>query len=596
MKKLLSALSAMAAGLAVLVGCGPNQTVEIAVVGVELSETTLHLNVGESAVLQATVTPENATDKSLEWTSTEPEVALVQNGTVRAVGLGQAIVSATSKNGKVGSCTVLVQEDKPSSVAVTGIRLSATSLTIAVGESAQLTATVSPSNATVKGLKWYSESDLVSVDPNGNVYGVKVGTAIVTVEATDGSGVKATCTVTVYDPEDGKIHITFNPSEVEMEEDPDGKSGPVTVDVRVEPKDAEVDNYLRWDSSDWSVVAFELEPVRNPDGSPTGQFILQLFPEGPGSAFITVSDPEGNVLASLSVTVKPVPVKVATLRIDPSSAVLKVGGKVTMTAVYEPADAANAEFVWSSSRTSVASLNKDKGISVEVTALDPGSSTITVSTADGSLKATAQVTVSPKGIDANGFSYVDMGLSVYLAYENVGAEKNHYYEAGDYFAWGETKPQADYSFSWNSYKWWSPTEGGLTKYCTESSAGKVDNLTQLLPEDDAAHVNMGGDWRMPTAEEAVELVENCDISYRTFGSYRLVRFTSKRNSAILEIPVAGGYSEGYYLNGENFLIWTSTLSPIDSEGAMTLQNYRSEYVYGFFRSEGFNVRGVLSKE
>ena len=96
---------------------------------------------------------------------------------------------------------------------------------------------------------------------------------------------------------------------------------------------------------------------------------------------------------------------------------------------------------------------------------------------------------------ADGYEYVDMGLSVKWATCNVGAK--HPYEYGDYFSWGETAPKNDYS--WATYKFTS--DGGST-FIKYSGGEKL----VLDAEDDAAAANWGGEWRMPTLAEIKELL------------------------------------------------------------------------------------------
>ena len=105
-----------------------------------------------------------------------------------------------------------------------------------------------------------------------------------------------------------------------------------------------------------------------------------------------------------------------------------------------------------------------------------------------------------------GHKYVDLGLSVKWATCNVGATEP--WEYGGYFAWGETEEKSDYS--WETYRWCNGSENTMTKYCTNSYFGRVDNKILLEPEDDVAHVKWGGSWRMPTHEEQMELLERCN--------------------------------------------------------------------------------------
>ena len=106
-------------------------------------------------------------------------------------------------------------------------------------------------------------------------------------------------------------------------------------------------------------------------------------------------------------------------------------------------------------------------------------------------------------INANGNEWVDLGLpsGTLWATCNIGAESPE--KDGDYFAWGETEPKDLYN--WSTYKWCNGSANSLTKYCTSSTYGTVDNKTILELSDDAAYVNLGSDWRLPIRAELNEL-------------------------------------------------------------------------------------------
>ena len=112
---------------------------------------------------------------------------------------------------------------------------------------------------------------------------------------------------------------------------------------------------------------------------------------------------------------------------------------------------------------------------------------------------------------------VDLGLpsGTLWATCNVGASSPE--ESGDAFAWGETEPVREYDWNnpWSNYKWCNGSSDTLTKYCTDSDYGTVDNLTELELEDDAAWVNWGPMWRMPNEEQFDELEENCTWKWST---------------------------------------------------------------------------------
>lgn len=142
---------------------------------------------------------------------------------------------------------------------------------------------------------------------------------------------------------------------------------------------------------------------------------------------------------------------------------------------------------------------------------------------------------------------VDLGLPSGLlwAIYNVGASTPEEY--GDYFAWGETTTKSQYD--WTTYKTLSNgSNSSLKKYCTRSGFGVVDNKTTLEPEDDAAHVNWGGLWRMPTYAEQLELIEYCDVTmttnYNRTGIAGAI-FTSKKNGNFIFLPATGDYYNGY---------------------------------------------------
>ena len=195
--------------------------------------------------------------------------------------------------------------------------------------------------------------------------------------------------------------------------------------------------------------------------------------------------------------------------------------------------------------------------------------------------------------DYNGHAYVDLGLSVKWATCNVGATKPEEY--GNYYAWGETTPKTTYS--WSTYKWCNGSSTTMTKYCTDSDYGTVDNKTVLDKEDDAAAVNMGGSWRMPTKAEQDELQTKCTWTWTydyngTGVAGRIV--TSKTNGNSIFLPAAGyrGNSGLKYV-GSDGNYWSSSLSTGYSYNACSLYFY-SDGVYwsNDGRCYGRSVRGV----
>jgi hypothetical protein len=173
---------------------------------------------------------------------------------------------------------------------------------------------------------------------------------------------------------------------------------------------------------------------------------------------------------------------------------------------------------------------------------------------------------------------VDLGLSVMWATCNVGAEKPEDY--GDYFAWGETEPKETYD--WTTYKYCNGASRTLLKYCSDSSYGNngfTDNKIMLESGDDAATVNWGGSWRMPTRDELQELLEKCTWTAITQNGVNGCKVIGPNGNSIF-LPASGyidGTSPSYV--GERGDFWASSLS---------LNSPRNAYNV-FFRSNVVNV-------
>ncbi len=200
--------------------------------------------------------------------------------------------------------------------------------------------------------------------------------------------------------------------------------------------------------------------------------------------------------------------------------------------------------------------------------------------------ATAQTT-------HEGHEYVDLGLTsgTLWATYNVGASAPE--EAGGYFAWGETQPKENYAwknegeYKWGVYNLSDATNYGMTKY------NKTDGKTVLEAEDDAAHVNWGGDWRMPTIEEQQELLDECDWSWDSTKKGYTV--TGKNGNAIF-LPAAGfrydsslGYAGGYGY------YWSSSLREASPYDAGYLEFGSGSHGPDYYdRRHGQSVRAVRS--
>lgn len=176
------------------------------------------------------------------------------------------------------------------------------------------------------------------------------------------------------------------------------------------------------------------------------------------------------------------------------------------------------------------------------------------------------------GDDANGHAYVDLGLTsgTLWATMNVGATSPEDY--GDYFAWGEVTgyDNGKTSFSWSTYKYCNGSSSSMTKYCTSSSYGTVDNKTELELSDDAARHNWGGSWRMPSKEQFQELYDECTWTWTTQGGVNGYRVSSKKNANTLFLPAAGCRATSLNSAGSYGNFWSRSLFTGGSNGAYDL--------------------------
>ena len=191
--------------------------------------------------------------------------------------------------------------------------------------------------------------------------------------------------------------------------------------------------------------------------------------------------------------------------------------------------------------------------------------------------------------------YVDLGLpsGTLWATCNIGATNPEDY--GDYFAWGETAPKGD--FTWETYKWCNGSDRTMTKYCTKSSYGTIDNKTELEPEDDAACAYWGPSWRMPSQEQINELMSHCSHESTTLNGVNGMLVTGPNGNSIF-LPAAGGIEGSTRLDAGLYgHYWSRTLDPDSNRFANTLFTIpEAPGVYYGLRDHGFCVRPVRAPQ
>ena len=344
------------------------------VTGVTISPTSATLNVGSTKLFTATVSPSDATNKAVNWTSSNTSVATVDsNGLVTAKSAGTTTITVTTIDGGYKK-TANVTVNNPT-IPVTSLSIDKTSLSLIVGNTSKITATVSPSDATNKTVNWTSSNTSVAtVDSNGLVTAKSAGSATITVTTIDG-GYKKTANVTVstQTPSTIKVQsVSLDRYIVTLET---GSKTHLTASIY--PSDA-TNKGVTWTSSNTNVATVDS------NGNITGV--------SPGAASITVKTNDGGFTATANVSVsnpKPTTVSVTGVSLNSSSINTTIGQTIVLSATVAPSNATNKEVTWTSSNTNVATVDSTG----KVTAKSVGNATITVTTKDGNYRASCSVRV-----------------------------------------------------------------------------------------------------------------------------------------------------------------------------------------------------------
>ena len=316
------------------------------------------MKAGETVTLTATVNPDDATDKTVTWSTTDATVATVSIGVVTAKKVGTATITAKAGD-KTATCEITV-----AATPVESISLNQTSASLKAGETITLTATVGPDDATDKTVTWTASDETIATVANGVVTAKKVGTATITAKAGDKT---ASCAITVIPTP--VIYVSLSQTAATMIE---GES--LTLTATISPDDATNQNVV-WSSSNSNVASVDSEG--------------KVTAVEAGSAIITATTEDGGKTATCEITVI---AKVSGISLNKTSVTITEGDSLTLVATISPANATNKNVRWSSSDAGIASVN-DAG---RVSAIKPGTATITVRTEDGGKTATCIITVQKK--------------------------------------------------------------------------------------------------------------------------------------------------------------------------------------------------------
>lgn len=457
------------------------ETVDVSSVAIDPTQATL--TEGETLQLTATVQPDNATDKTVAWSSSDAAVATVTDGLVTAVGEGQATITAKSGSQTV-TCTVTVEPVGPKMVDL-GLSVKWAECNLGAqtpeeyGDYYAWAETEVKPGYDLQNAKWFYLSSetvtkYVTHSNNGTV---------------DNN--------THIDPEDDAAHVLY------------GDKWRIPTDEEWAELGAECTWEWIGDESNqggYKVTASNGNFIYLPasgfwQGNNAGTFgyngfywTANVLTSHCPAAMQMQFNPGGRkmeyFMRFFGCPIRPVygdVVMVGGISINKDKVDMVPGELLQLTAVLSPGNAFEKGILWSSSDASVATVNTNFEEGGLVTAMAAGETIITATSVDGGYSASCTVTVEsadPK--------MVDLGLSVKWADRNLGAHTP--YEHGSYYSWGETAPKNNYNLS--SYKF------GVGPYSKYNGSDK----TVLDPEDDAAYVTLGGTWRMPTVGEIDELV------------------------------------------------------------------------------------------
>lgn len=338
---------------------------EVKVESVSFKINGIKLKVGDKSTLEVIVLPENATNKTIIWKSNDENIVKVNNGIITGVKVGEATITATV-DGKSANLKVYVKDNI---IPVTGLTLDKTSITMNPKTDIILHATISPNNASNKELIWSSNnSSVASVDKNGKVTAKSSGTAIITVKTVDGKFSK-TATVKVNSIKASSVTLSPTSTSIDV-------GGTTKITATINPSEAS-NNNITWGSSDTSIATV------NSNGVVTGKKA--------GTVDIVASC-DGKT-ATAKVTVKNV--EATSIKITGSKNIFYTNYtnssslNVTLSTTFTPSNTTNKTVTWSSSDTSIATVNSSGVVTAKKKI---GKAVITATTSNGK-KATYTITV-----------------------------------------------------------------------------------------------------------------------------------------------------------------------------------------------------------
>ena len=303
------------------------------------SETSFNLDVGKTKKINYTISPSNASDKTVTFKSSNTKVATVDtSGNVKGVAAGETNITVTTKS-ESKTVTIKVKVVKPT-IKVTGVSLNKKSTTINVKAKETLVATIKPSNSTNKNVTWSSSNTKVAtVSSDGVVTGVKAGSATITVKTVDGE-FTSSCTVKVVTPKVNVTSVKVNKTEASL------KTGNKEKIVATITPDNATNKEVIWTSSNDKVAIV--------DGNG------EITAIGEGNAVISAISADNNsLLSTINVNVEKTIIEVTNIILNSSRNNLDVGECEEIVSNVVPSDATNREIIWTSSNNEILEVDNN---------------------------------------------------------------------------------------------------------------------------------------------------------------------------------------------------------------------------------------------
>ena len=364
-----------------------NSNQPVLVSSIALSPTSVTLNPNGTYKFNVTVSPSNATNKGVTWSSSNTNVVSVdQNGNIKALKEGTAKIRVTAKDGrgKYAEASVTVESSKPTNILVTGVSLNASTVKMYVGQSYQLIHTIKPSNATNKGVTWSSSNTNVVSVSNGKIVGKSSGKARITVTTNDGR-YSAYTDVTVINRPSSNSSSSSKPSSSSSSGSSISSSIDIIKDTIELNKGSEekLEYKLSQDLTD-SIIIWKSS---NTDVAVVKNGIVTAISDGEATITATINGKD--IKDTCKIIVKKL--DLTGIVFEDESLSISVGKTLKLTLNALPSGADLPSLKWDVDNKDILSVS-DEGV---IKAINVGETIVTVSSMDGKYSASINIIVTP---------------------------------------------------------------------------------------------------------------------------------------------------------------------------------------------------------